>query len=347
MEGTIMMRLGDHCGKTLRTWARDDDTLWVLDGDLADSNGAIHFAEAVPERFVMAGIAEQGMVSMAAGMASCGQRPWVFSFAAFLAYRAYDQVRVCLSHARQPVTLVASHSGGLSSRNGKSHAALNDVALMASLPHMHVWAPAGPSDLRRAMQAIRAAAAPAYLRLPRCPLPDLSTACLRRDARVTAQSIEPNGVADCSTEADVEDGLRRLTPESDVVLVGTGVSTHWALEACAVLAEQGVEASVIHCARLSPWPRTRLRRMTSEARAVFVLDDHSPLGGLYSLVAQTVETCPVYPLTWPESWCGQSGDDDDLRAAYQLDAPSLALRITSALSPSSAHPLYSFKSTLS
>ena len=96
-----MMRLGNHCGKTLRTWAQEDDTLWVLDGDLADSNGAIHFAEAVPERFVMAGIAEQGMVSMAAGMASCGQRPWVFSFAAFLAYRAYDQVRVCLSHARR------------------------------------------------------------------------------------------------------------------------------------------------------------------------------------------------------------------------------------------------------
>lgn len=333
-----MMRLGDHCGKTLRTWAQEDDTLWVLDGDLADSNGAIHFAEAVPERFVMAGIAEQGMVSMAAGMASCGQRPWVFSFAAFLAYRAYDQVRVCLSHARQPVTLVASHSGGLSSRNGKSHAALNDVALMASLPHVHVWAPAGPNDLRRAMQAIRAANAPAYLRLPRCPLPDLDAA--RPDGAVV------EGSPGLHAERDT-DGLRRLTPKSEVVLVGTGVSTHWALEARTALVEQGVEVSVIHCGRLAPWPCTRLQEMLAEARAVFVLDDHSPLGGLYSLVAQTVEGCPVHPLTWPGSWCGQSGDDEDLRAAHRLDPRSLALRICAALPHASDRSLHSLTPTSS
>ena len=124
----MTLRLADHCGLHLSRLAETDERIRVLDGDLADSDGALHFAERHPDRFLMAGIAEQSMVSVAAGMASCGLRPWVFSFAAFLCYRAYDQVRVSVSQAGQPVTLVGSHSGGLSSRNGKTHAALNDIA---------------------------------------------------------------------------------------------------------------------------------------------------------------------------------------------------------------------------
>src|SRR5438132_8273085 len=104
-------RLGDHCGQLLAELAGREPRLRVLDGDLADSDGAIHFARRHPERFIMSGIAEQAMVSMAAGMASCGLRPWVFSFAAFLCYRAYDQIRVCLSQSKQAVTVVGSHTG--------------------------------------------------------------------------------------------------------------------------------------------------------------------------------------------------------------------------------------------
>src|SRR5687767_4405253 len=112
------MKLADHIGALLPGFAQTHPELVVLDGDLADSDGAIHFARACPERFLMAGIAEQNMVSVAAGMAACGLRPWVFSFAAFLCYRAYDQIRVCLGQTRQPVVLVGSHAGGLSGRNG-------------------------------------------------------------------------------------------------------------------------------------------------------------------------------------------------------------------------------------
>ena len=83
-------RLAAVCARELLERARIDPRIWLLDGDLADSYGAMAFAEALPERFIMGGIAEQNMVSMAAGMAACGARPWVFSFAAFLAYRAAD-----------------------------------------------------------------------------------------------------------------------------------------------------------------------------------------------------------------------------------------------------------------
>jgi len=86
----MTLRLADHCGLYLGELAVQDGRIRVLDGDLADSDGAIHFAERHPDRFLMAGIAEQGMVSVAAGMASCGLRPWVFSFAAFLCYRTWS-----------------------------------------------------------------------------------------------------------------------------------------------------------------------------------------------------------------------------------------------------------------
>jgi transketolase C-terminal domain/subunit len=120
-------RLGDCCGQELARLADQDDRIWALDGDLGDSDGALHFARRHSRRFVMAGIAEQTMVSLAAGMASCGKRPWVFSFAAFLCYRAYDQIRVCLSQADQPVTLVGSHSGGCTGHNGCSHSTERSV----------------------------------------------------------------------------------------------------------------------------------------------------------------------------------------------------------------------------
>ena len=97
----MILRLGDRCGQLLADLAEVDERIRVLDGDLADSDGSIHFARRHPDRFIMAGIAEQSMVSVAAGMASCGLRPFVFSFAAFLAFRAYDQIRICIGQTKR------------------------------------------------------------------------------------------------------------------------------------------------------------------------------------------------------------------------------------------------------
>lgn len=124
-----------------------DDRIFVIDGDLADSDGAICFANKRSDRFIMAGIAEQNMVSLAAGLAETGNRPRLFSFASFLCFRGYDQTRICLSQAGQPVALVGSHAGGLGGRNGKSHTALNDLSLMLTLPRLQVWAPADEAEV--------------------------------------------------------------------------------------------------------------------------------------------------------------------------------------------------------
>jgi transketolase len=305
----MTLRLGDHCGLELARLGHRDYRIWVLDGDLGDSTGAARFAEGHPERFVMAGIAEQTMVSMAAGIASCGGRPWVFSFAAFLCYRAYDQIRVCLSQAHQPVTLVGSHSGGCASRNGRSHAALNDLSLMTSLPNVTVWAPADPADVRLAIASILREDRPAYVRLPRSPVDTL-----------------PGSAASC----------RWLTDPAPVALLGTGLGTQFAIAAAAELARRGQPVGVLNCPQLVPLPNAQLATLLADVERLFTVEDHYPTGGLGSLLQDARITPRPAPIGWPTQWTGQSGDDDDLLAAHRLDSVGLADQVLAMLANTSS-----------
>jgi len=299
----MTLRLADHCGQYLSELAAQDPRIWALDGDLADSDGAIHFAQAHPERFVMAGIAEQCMVSLAAGMASCGLRPWVFSFGAFLCFRAYDQVRVCLSQSRQPVVLVGSHAGGCSARNGKTHASLNDIALMASLPHVGVWSPASPEDLKFAMRSILLGDNPAYLRLPRRPLEQLPG----------------------------ETSLYRWLGEpGPVAVLATGLGTELALIAQEELAADGLSVGVLHCLRVSPLPPGLLEEL-QEVETLFVIEDHYTFGGLASIIQHAGTRARVIPLGWPMGWAAQSGGDEDLLQMHGLTPHQLAATISEAV----------------
>jgi transketolase len=293
------MRLADHCGLALSELAATDARIRVLDGDLADSDGAVHFAERFPDRFLMSGIAEQSMVSVAAGMASCGLRPWVFSFAAFLCYRAYDQIRVTVSQARQPVTLVGSHSGGCSGRNGKTHAAVNDIALMASLPSMQVWAPAGPMEVGFACREILAGNTPAYIRLPRRPLDDLH--------------FEPAAA-------------RWIGKPAKIALLSHGLGTHIAVDTRDLLCAEGINAGVLHCARVKPLPKLVLEALR-EIETAFVIEDHSTFGGLASLIQQHAPHARVVPIGWPADWPGQSGDDLELLRLHGLSPAQIAVKI--------------------
>jgi transketolase len=296
----MTLRLADHCGRYLSELATMDSRICALDGDLADSDGAIHFAQTHPDRFIMAGIAEQSMVSLAAGMASCGQRPWVFSFGAFLCYRAYDQVRVCLSQSRQPVTLVGSHTGGCSARNGKTHASLNDIAVMASLPNVNVWSPADPEDLKFAMRNILSSDNPAYLRLPRRPLEEQ----LPGIPSLYRWSGKPTRVA----------------------MLSTGLGTYLALAAQAQLAQRGLDVGVLHCLLISPLPSGLVEEL-DQVETLFVIEDHYRFGGLASIIQHSGLQAKVVSLGWPPGWTAQSGSDEKLLEMHGLAPHQIADKI--------------------
>lgn len=290
-------KLADEVGLALAGAACRDPRVFVLDGDLADSDGAHHFARQHPQRFLMAGIAEQGMVSTAAGMAEAGARPWVFSFAAFLCCRAFDQIRIGLSQTRLPVALVGSHAGGLSGRNGKTHAAPNDIALMLSLPEIAVWAPADALDVQLAVADTLASNAPAYVRTPR--------------ARFEVGDTLPGNAAP----------LRWLAPPAATTVISTGLGSRWALDASRRLAQEGVSVGVLHLPRVRPLPP--LEQALAGVERVVVLEDHSRFGGLASLLAMHWPGRALHALGWPPDYPGASGDDDALRALHGLDADTL------------------------
>lgn len=300
-----MYRLNDQCGKYLSTIARQDEKIWVIDGDLADSNGAISFLENCPDQFLMAGIAEQSMVSMAAGMAQGGLKPWVFSFASFLCYRAYDQIRTCISQTNSNVVLVGSHAGGFTGRNGQSHAALNDIGLLSSLPNFSVWAPGDRADVEYLVNAIIQDNAPAYVRLPREPLPDLPGAPAL---------------------------YRTISREGKVAILSYGIASQLALEAQDILTKHDVAVDFIHCLKIFPLPASLLTVLAAY-EAVFIVEDHYRLGGLSSIL-NYYQLKNVHSLVhWESNYTGKSGSFDELVNAYGFHPETIAEKIIVHLEP--------------
>ena len=293
-----MLKLADQLAIVLSTHAELDSRIRVLDGDLCDSDGAIEFARRRSEQFIMAGIAEQNMVSMAGGMAAVGLRPWVFSFAAFLAYRACDQIRVSVCQPSLPVVLVGSHAGGLLGRNGKTHTALNDVAVLGTFPNMELWAPADEIDVALAVRTSTARDSPTYIRLPRLAF----------------------GSGDVLA---AEEGLVRwIRPIQQTVIVSTGLGTRWACEAVSELEEGfGVAVGLLHLPRVQPLPQLP---SFDGVKTIVIVEDHVQLGGLGSRLLHAGLGKRIIVVGWPMSFTGQSGSDSDLRRANHLSSRHIA-----------------------
>jgi transketolase len=297
----VKERLAAVCAHELLQRARSDPRIWLLDGDLADSYGAMAFAETLPERFIMGGIAEQNMVSMAAGMAACGARPWVFSFAAFLAYRAADQIRVSVAQTGLGVTLVGSHAGGCGGRNGKTHQSIGDLAVLGAMAGMQVWTPCDPRDVCHAMEAVLGTARPSYIRAPRDPCPELPGA---------------------------PGPLRWLTQPSDHILLCNGLSAQWALGTRDVTRSMGLQLGVLHLGRFAP-PPPALHEEIANARRWFVIEDHVRLGGVADQAAHLVGRQPDAWFGWPADWSGGSGSSAELRESCHLGDREVAEVIAS------------------
>lgn len=297
------VRLAQACVNVLTGIANHRQDIWLLDGDLADSYGACAFQTAHPERFVMGGIAEQNMVSLAAGLAAAKNRPWVFSFAAFLVYRAADQIRTSVSQTRLPVTLVGSHAGGCGGRNGKSHQTTADLAVIGSLPGFTIWSPCDQKDVTFAVQQILQAAQPAYLRAPRVPCGDLP---------------------------GTPGAIRWLREGSDAIIVSSGLSSVWAVEAAEALALLGIHLGVLHVACIRPFP-AELISYVARSSSWFVIEDHVRHGGLSDIIARHLGRQPDVWFGWPEDWSGGSGEAESLRCECLLDLDTITMRISDSI----------------
>src|SRR5699024_6537452 len=183
-----------------------------------------------PERFFEMGIAEQNMLGVAAGLATTGYVPWISTFSAFLAKRALDQIRVVVAQTGLNVKMAGSYSGILTGKTGKTHQAVEDIAVFRAMPNVVTIVPADAVELRQAMTAMMHDDRPTYLRLTRDPSPAISDD--RYAFRIGKAPLLRDG--------------------ADIGIISTGVQTTRALDAADLLAESGVQASVLHVPTIKP-----------------------------------------------------------------------------------------------
>ncbi|MBM3270713.1 MAG: transketolase, partial [Candidatus Sericytochromatia bacterium] len=285
-------------GKTLIALAEADSRVYVLDGDLGNSTRSDLLEKAQPERALQMGIAEQNMLSVAAGMAAVGLTPWISTFTAFLVKRALDQIRVQVAQTHLPVRLVGSYSGLWTNRTGKSHQSVEDLAVMRAMPGMTVLAPADGVEEAAMMRAMQAFPGPAYMRINRDAVPAIFDE--RYDFAIGQAVILREG--------------------ADIALLSTGVQTSRALEAAALLAADGIDAYVLHLPTVKPLAADAVVAAARATGLVLVTEEHTVLGGLGGAVAEVLsERFPV-PVRRHglEDVYAESGSDEDLIDKYGL-----------------------------
>jgi len=290
-------------GETLVKLGKENLDIVVLDADLSRSTMTQFFAKKFPKRFFDCGIAEQNMVSIAAGLAASGKIPFASTFAVFTPGRCFDQIRMSVAYSRLNVKLVATHGGISVGEDGASHQSIEDLSLICSLPGFTVIVPA---DAIEAAQAVRVAAAsdgPFYIRLCRLKMPlvygndyhfDLGKAVTMRQGK-------------------------------DVTIIAIGIMVVAALEAADNLKRAGVDCCVLNMPTLKPIDEVAIIRAATDTEAIVTAEEHLEHGGLGSIVAQVVVRRRPVPMDFIaiKDTYAKSGKAAELLQRYGLIAKDI------------------------
>ena len=279
----------------------------ALCADLTDSTKMADFAKSFPERFVEIGVAEQNLVTVAAGMSLAGKIPFVSSYAAFSPGRNWEQIRTTICLNQTNVKIVGSHAGVSVGPDGATHQMLEDIALMRVLPNMSVIVPCDNLEAEKATKTIAATDGAAYLRLARDKSPVVTT-------DKTPFSLGKAHI--------LRDG-------TDLTIVACGIMVFHALKAAEELAaKHKIEAEVINAAVIKPLDTVTILASAGRTGAVLTAEEAQIAGGLGGAVAETLgDGCPV-PLTriGMKDHFGESGTPEELLKHFGLTAPSIVAK---------------------
>lgn len=288
--------------------ARLHPEIFLVVGDLGFSV-VEPFAGEFPDRFLNAGVAEQNMTGVAAGLASEGYHVFTYSIANFPTLRCLEQIRNDVAYHRLPVTVVSVGAGFSYGNLGYSHHAVQDIGILRTLPEMTILSPADPGETRECVQWLAENPCPSYLRLGKAGEPVLH---------------ERRGLT--------QGPLKILEGRSDCALVTTGSILKVALEAARKLAGEGIPVSVYSCPWLQPVTREYLQPL-ERFRRIVVIEEHVAAGGLASLLREYLpERLQLLAFPLQGSVLGEVGSQDCLRKSAGLDSPSLVRAISGWLS---------------
>lgn len=291
--------------ETLMAHAENDKDIVVLCSDSRGSASLAPFFKEFPEQSVEVGIAEQNLVSISAGLAACGKKPWCASPASFVSTRSYEQCKVDVAYSRTNVKIIGI-SGGISyGALGMSHHSTQDIAAMSAIPGMRVYLPSDRHQTKKLVEALLKDEQGAYIRMGRNPVEDIYS--------------EDN----CPFEMNRATVLAKGT---DVLLVACGEMVRPAKEAAELLQKEGVSATVLDMYCVKPLDTETLLQYAERVKAVVAVEEHAPSGGLGSMVAQVVaENCPkkVKCLTLPDAPV-ITGTSKEVFDYYGLNAAGIA-----------------------
>ena len=256
----------DVYGDALVKFGKDNKNVVVLDADLSGSTKSAVFGKACPERFFNVGIAEANMTAMAGGLASVGKIPFVNTFAAFLATIGLLSARALGSYSKLPIKMVGAYGGMSDAYDGPSHHALEDIAVMRSLPNFKVFVPCDATQTEWVVKNAIEDASPMYLRLSRDVFPDIYS------------------------ENDVfEEGKGKIVREGkDATVIACGLMVGHALKAAEELAKEGIEIRVVDMFCIKPLDKELVVRCAKETGAIISAEEHSIIGGLGGAVAEAL-----------------------------------------------------------
>ena len=300
-------------GEALSELARQYPDLVVLDADLSGSTMTKSFAEKYPERFYDMGIAEGNMAGVAAGLAACGKKPFINSFAMFSAGRAWEQVRNSIAYPGLNVKVIGSHGGLSVGEDGATHQCIEDYAIMRAIPGMLVLSPCDGPEMKLAVKALLEYDGPAYMRL----------------GRLAVESVTDT-VPGYSFEVGKGSVLRDGT---DAAVIATGMMVRSAYEAAETLAAEGISLRVIDMHTIKPLDKELVVKAAKETGCIVTSEEANVLGGLGSAVAEAVaEACPVPVVRHGvNDEFGRSGKAQAVLDAYKLNAAGIIEKVKYAL----------------
>lgn len=298
-------------GKKLALLGETNKNIVVFDADLSCSTQTKIFADKFPERFFNMGIAEQNMITTAAGVSLTGKTAFAATFAAFATGRTYDQVRVAVCYQNADVKIIGTHGGITVGEDGATHQALEDLSLMRGLPNMTVIVPSDCRECEQVIDYIAKTKTPAYVRLSRMNLPD----------------IYPDDYKFNPDKAVV------LKEGKDVTIISNGDILSEVCKATEILSKKGIDVELISLPVIKPFDAKTVIESAKKTNLVVTVENHSVIGGLGSATAEILsETLPTRLVRiGMNDEFGQSGTPKELLKHYKLDAEGIANRIESLI----------------
>ena len=300
MDETRKIATRQSYGEALAELGEKNENVVVFDADLSGATKTSIFAKKFPERFFDMGIAEQDMMSTAAGMSTFGKIPYASTFAVFAAGRAYDQIRNSICYPKMNVKICATHSGVTVGEDGATHQMLEDLGLMRGLPNMTVLCTSDDTETRWAVKEISKIQGPVYVRLCRLATPVI---------------YDENQKFEIGKAIQIGEG-------TDATIFATGVVVSEAIKAKEELEKQGIKIRVVDVHTIKPIDKEMIVKCAKETKKLISIEDHSIIIGLGTAIADVLTEeypCKLIKLGVKDEF-GRSGKATELLEHYGLTA---------------------------